>query len=253
MGNPWGTIIGAAVGGTVGAVGGYREGINQQDAANRSVQESDKQLELMKGYYNQNIGQFGQATQDWKTASQSGYGQMMGTVNQGGNSLMGLGAGLGSWYNQQAHDEYQGALKDIYTQGRNQAAGSGLIGGFQEGQNTAPAIAALGRSFATQQTDIARQNMNTQIGLGQTVYGAQTQAAQYGYGQQMQPYANEGQVYGNLANQALQGVYGAGQTRVKAAGLYGDPTTSMWMGNMAGSIAGAQIGGGMGGMGGGGK
>jgi len=45
--------------------------------------------------------------------------------------------------------EYQGALKDIYDQGRTQAAQSGLIGGFQEGQNTSPAIAALGRSFTS--------------------------------------------------------------------------------------------------------
>jgi hypothetical protein len=228
MGMDWGSIIGGAAGGIAGGIAGYRDWQSQNDAINRTTQMSQQQQELMQGYYNTNTGKMDQANSDLKNQA-----------TQGGANLQAQASQLSNWQNNQAITAYQGALDGIYKAGRTQAAGSGLIGGFQEGQSTAPAIAQLGQNFASQQVENSRQNMMAQLGVGQQVYSQTNQA----YGQAAQGYSF-------LAGQALQGIYGTGQDRTKAAGMYSDPTVSALKGWGMGSMAGMQAGSGSGGGGG---
>jgi len=93
-----------------------------------------------------------------------------------------------------AQAEYQGALKDIYDQGRTQASQSGLIGGFQEGQNTAPAIAALGRSFGTQMAQLQLSPYQMQM----QQYGQNQQMGAQQYGQSLGNYSQGANPLGSI-------------------------------------------------------
>jgi hypothetical protein len=186
----------------------------QQDAIGKQQQQAGQQSQWMQGQYSNILGNM-----------QGGIEQYTQKSNQAANDLVSQGQNLMNWSNTAAKEEYQGALKDIYTQGRNQAASSGLIGGFQEGQNTAPAIAALGRSFATQQTDIQRQNLMTMLGINQN-------AAQM----KLSPYAMSSQMYGNLAQSALGGANQAGANYTGSLGNYSQGANPL--GNLFGAIGG---------------
>lgn len=208
----------------------------QQEAIGKQQETAQNQFNQMMGLYNTNLGKMTGALGNYQIAANQQAGSLMSDVQGYGQQLSQLGQGLGNWYNQQAHQEFQGSLKDIFNQGRTQASQSGLIGGFQEGQNTAPAIAALGRSFATQQTDIARQNMMSQLGLGQQIYGSQVGARQQAGQWQLSPYAQAAQQYGSMAQSGLGAAQNAGQNYTSSLGNYSSGANPL--GNLIGGVAG---------------
>jgi hypothetical protein len=193
----------------------------EQDAITRQQESAAQTKQQMLDKFNELFGLSKQNISDYSTQ-----------VGKEASYLEGLNTDVGGFYDEMANktrDEFSGALKDVYAQGRNQAASSGLIGGFQEGQNTAPAIAALGRSYATTQAGIAQQaatqKANTRFGIGQMVSNLR-----------LSPYAMSNNLYGGLAG-TFSGLYGqAGQSEIAAKGNYSAGANPL--GNIIGAVGG---------------
>jgi len=168
--------------------------------------------------------------------AKNNYNTSMTNMNNANSAYTQQASNTSSWLNNQAStllnnsqseltNEFGGALKDIYTQGRNQAAGSGLIGGFQEGQNVSPQIAALGKSYAT--TLQQNQNQNNQALMG--VYNNSAQM-------QLSPYAQQSQQAYGMANTNLSSMYGIGGQLGQSYGNYADNGPSL-LGGAAGFVS----------------
>jgi hypothetical protein len=185
----------------------------QQTAINRQQETAKSQMQWTQGQYGDVQSRLYGAMDEYGAAAnrEAAYTESLGgTLDTYGNEMK---------------TEFQGALKDIYAEGRNQAASSGLIGGFQEGQNTAPQIAALGRSYATNLAGIKGNIASQKVALGQ-------QASQL----RLSPYAMKNQTYGNMSN-ALLGLYGqTGGAYTQSRGNYAEPANPL--GNILGAVGG---------------
>lgn len=207
----------------------------QEDAINRQQEQQRGQMDWAKNEYGNVYNRMEE--------SMSGYGTAAGKEAQ---YLTDLGGGLDEWgrssmatldtTGEEMRTEFRGALEDIYSEGRNQAARSGLIGGFQEGQNTAPAIAALGRSYATNLATMKQNIASQKIGISKDVLSGKIGLGQQASSLRLSPYTMKNQTYGNLVP-ALAGLYGGASSGYgQSLGNYAEPANPL--GNAIGGIAG---------------
>lgn len=206
----------------------------QRSAIDRQQEQAAQQWYTARDIWNENRGALSTITGQYQQAA-----PQIGNLFQ--NQVAGYGATLGGQANALLKNsqtaltsEFQGALKDIYTQGRNQAASSGLIGGFQEGQNVAPQIAALGRSYATTLQQNQNQNNQALMGIYGQAYQGNVGAAQQAGQWALSPYAATQGIYGNLVGQALSGMSNAGRNYTSSLGNYSSGPNPL--GNIFGAI-----------------
>jgi len=205
----------------------------QQDAIGRQQEQQQSQMNWSQNQYNDVTGK--------QNANISGYETAAGKE---ANYLSGLGSEYDKWGAEsmagfdssgaEMKAEYQGALQDIYTTGRNQAAGSGLIGGFQEGNNTSPAIAALGRSFTTSMANMKNSIAQQKSNIGQSVLQGKTGLNTAASNLRLSPYAMKNETYGSQAG-ALAGLYGQSSSGYgQSLGNYAESANPL--GNIFGAI-----------------
>lgn len=186
----------------------------QQEAVGKQQEAAANNLQRFGDIYNQNYSKLSDSLIDYKNTA-------IGEANWLGDRANTLLTNSQS----QLTNEFKGALSDIFTAGRQQAAQSGLIGGWQESGIAAPQIAALGRSYAS--TLQQNQNQNNQALIG--IYGQTSNL-------RLSPYAQSVQTYSNLTNQSLAGMSGAANTNVQAQGNYAQGPNPL--GNLIGGIGG---------------
>ncbi len=207
----------------------------QQSAINRQQGTFSDQMNWNQSQLTSLMGKMDTNASQYSTAA-----------NQEANYLTGLGNQYDTWAQQstagldssatELKAEYQGALKDIYSEGRNQAASSGLIGGFQESEATSPQIAALGRSYASNLASYKNTIANQKASIGQTALQGKTSLGTQASQLRLSPYAMNNQNYSNLTS-TLAGLYGQSASNYgQSMGNYAESANPL--GNLLGAAAG---------------